>query len=61
MTISTTTSPAASPDDAEQIVDRLIEAVSVLLDHPKGGRRVPEVQDPEGLHRLKLGSTLSVG
>ena len=33
------------PYYAEQFVDRLIEAVSALQDHPRLGRRVPEVKD----------------
>jgi plasmid stabilization system protein ParE len=35
------------PYYAEQFVDRLIEAVGVLKDHPRLGRRVPEAKERE--------------
>lgn len=37
---------------AEQFVDRLIEAVSMLEDHPRFGRRVPEAEDREDVREL---------
>lgn len=40
------------PYYAEQFVDRLIEAVGVLQDHPKIGRRVPEAKDREDVREL---------
>lgn len=49
---STTTSPATFPNYAEQFVDRLIEAVGVLQDHPKLGRRVPEAEEREDVREL---------
>ena len=40
------------PYYAEQFVDRLIEAVGVLQDHPQLGRRVPEVEEREDVREL---------
>lgn len=40
------------PYYAEQFVDRLIEAVGVLKDHPQLGRRVPEAEEREDLREL---------
>lgn len=40
------------PYYAEQFVDRLIEAVGVLQDHPRLGRRVPEAEDREDVREL---------
>jgi addiction module RelE/StbE family toxin len=40
------------PYYAEQFVDRLIEAVGVLQEHPKIGRRVPEAKDREDVREL---------
>ncbi|MBI5460759.1 MAG: type II toxin-antitoxin system RelE/ParE family toxin [Gammaproteobacteria bacterium] len=40
------------PYYAEQFVDRLIEAVGVLRDHPKIGRRVPEAEDRDDVREL---------
>ena len=40
------------PYYAEQFVDRLIEAVGVLKDHPRLGRRVPEAQEREDVREL---------
>lgn len=40
------------PYYAEQFVDRLIEAVSVLQDHPRLGRRVPEAEEREDVREL---------
>jgi addiction module RelE/StbE family toxin len=40
------------PYYAEQFVDRLIEAVGVLQEHPKIGRRVPEAEDREDVREL---------
>lgn len=40
------------PYYAEQFVDRLIEAVGVLQDHPKIGRRAPEAEDREDVREL---------
>lgn len=37
---------------AEQFMDRLIEAVGLLADHPQLGRRVPEAEDHEGVREL---------
>lgn len=40
------------PYYAEQFIDRLIEAVGVLQEHPKIGRRVPEAEDREDVREL---------
>lgn len=40
------------PYYAEQFVDRLIEAVGVLQDHPRLGRRVPEAEEREDVREL---------
>jgi addiction module RelE/StbE family toxin len=40
------------PYYAEQFVDRLIEAVGTLRDHPKLGRRVPEADDRDDVREL---------
>ena len=40
------------PYYAEQFVDRLIEAVGALKDHPRLGRRVPEAHDREDVREL---------
>ncbi len=40
------------PYYAEQFIDRLIEAVGVLKDHPKLGRRVPEADNREDVREL---------
>lgn len=40
------------PYYAEQFVDRLIEAVGVLKDHPRLGRRVPEAAEREDVREL---------
>ena len=40
------------PYYAEQFVDRLIEAVGVLKDHPRLGRRVPEAEKREDVREL---------
>jgi toxin ParE1/3/4 len=40
------------PYYAEQFVDRLIEAVSLLKDHPRLGRRVPEAEEREDVREL---------
>lgn len=40
------------PYYAEQFVDRLIEAVGVLQDHPQLGRRVPEAEEREDVREL---------
>jgi len=40
------------PYYAEQYVDRLIEAVGALQDHPRLGRRVPEAEDREDVREL---------
>lgn len=40
------------PFYAEQFVDRLIEAVSVLRDHPRLGRRIPEAEGHEDVREL---------
>lgn len=40
------------PYYAEQFVDRLIEAVGVLKDHPRLGRQVPEANDREDVREL---------
>jgi len=40
------------PYYAEQFVDRLIEAVGVLKDHPRLGRRVPEAGEREDVREL---------
>ncbi|MDO8704436.1 MAG: type II toxin-antitoxin system RelE/ParE family toxin [Sulfuricaulis sp.] len=40
------------PYYAEQFVDRLIEAVGALKDHPRLGRRVPEADDREDVREL---------
>ena len=40
------------PYYAEQFVDRLIEAVGVLKDHPRLGRRVPEAEQREDVREL---------
>lgn len=42
------------PYYAEQFIDRLIEAVGVLKDHPLLGRRVPEADDREDVRELIL-------
>ena len=44
------------PYYAEQFVDRLIEAVGALKDHPRLGRRVPETDDREDVRELKFQS-----
>ena len=52
-TISMTTSPATFPPYyAEQFIDRLIEAINVLKDHPQLGRRVPEAEEREDVREL---------
>ena len=40
------------PYYAEQFVDRLIEAVGALKDHPRLGRQVPEAEDREDVREL---------
>ena len=40
------------PYYAEQFVDRLIDAVGALQDHPRLGRRVPEAEDREDVREL---------
>jgi len=40
------------PYYAEQFVDRLIDAVGALKDHPKLGRRVPEAEEREDVREL---------
>lgn len=40
------------PYYAEQFVDRLIEAVGVLQEHPQIGRRVPEAENREDVREL---------
>jgi len=40
------------PYYAEQFVDRLIEAVGVLKDHPRLGRQVPEAEEREDVREL---------
>ena len=40
------------PYYAEQFVGRLIDAVGVLQDHPKLGRRVPEAEEREDVREL---------
>lgn len=40
------------PQYAEQFVDRLIESVGVLLDHPQVGRRVPEADGRSDVREL---------
>ena len=40
------------PYYAKQFVDRLIEAVGALHDHPRLGRRVPEAEDREDVREL---------
>ena len=40
------------PYYAEQFVDRLIEAVGALQDHPRLGRRVPEAEDRQDVREL---------
>lgn len=40
------------PYYAEQFVDRLIEAVGVLQEHPRLGRRVPEAEEREDVREL---------
>jgi toxin ParE1/3/4 len=40
------------PYYAEQFVDRLIEAVGVLKDHPRLGRQVPEADEREDIREL---------
>ncbi len=40
------------PYYAEQFVDRLIEAVGALKEHPRLGRRVPEADDREDVREL---------
>lgn len=40
------------PYYAEQFIDRLIEAVGLLQDHPKIGRRVPEAEAREDVREL---------
>jgi toxin ParE1/3/4 len=40
------------PYYAEQFVDRSIEAVGALKDHPRLGRRVPEADDREDVREL---------
>ena len=40
------------PYYAEQFVDRLIEAVGVLTDHPRLGRQVPEADEREDIREL---------
>lgn len=40
------------PYYAKQFVDRLIEAVGALQDHPSLGRRVPEAEDREDVREL---------
>lgn len=40
------------PYYAEQFVDRLIEAVGVLQEHPRIGRQVPEAEDREDVREL---------
>lgn len=40
------------PYYAEQFIDRLIEAVGVLKDHPRLGRQVPEAEDREDVREL---------
>ena len=40
------------PYYAEQFVDRLIEVVGMLREHPKIGRRVPEAEDREDVREL---------
>lgn len=40
------------PYYAEQFLDRLIEAIGALQDHPKIGRRVPEAEDREDVREL---------
>ena len=40
------------PYYAEQFVDRLIEAVGALKDHPRLGRQVPEANDREDVREL---------
>ncbi len=40
------------PYYAEQFVDRLIEAISLLKDHPRLGRRVPEAEEREDVREL---------
>ena len=40
------------PYYAEQFVDRLIEAVGVLKDHPRLGRQVPEAEERGDVREL---------
>lgn len=40
------------PYYAEQFIDRLIESVGVLKDHPRLGRQVPEAEDREDVREL---------
>jgi toxin ParE1/3/4 len=40
------------PYYAEQFVDRLIEAVGMLQDHPRLGRQVPEAEEREDVREL---------
>lgn len=40
------------PYYAEQFLDRLIEAVAVLKEHPQLGRQVPEAEDREDVREL---------
>jgi plasmid stabilization system protein ParE len=40
------------PYYAEQFVDRLMEAVGTLRDHPRLGRRVPEADDRDDVREL---------
>ena len=40
------------PYYAEQFVDRLIEAISILKDNPRLGRRVPEAEEREDVREL---------
>jgi len=40
------------PYYAEQFVDRLIDAVGALTDHPRLGRRVPEAEEREDVREL---------
>lgn len=40
------------PFYAEQFIDRLIDAVGVLQDHPQLGRHVPEAEDREDVREL---------
>ena len=44
------------PYYAEQFVDKLIEAVGKLEDHPRIGRRVPEADDSDNIHELVVQS-----